>query len=304
MYCCNLISLHINITILLQIMSRRSSRERKPSSKLQDDNRSVSPVPVSPPKHPSEMPIDASIYGVGYLRRQMADELSHLVPHLDFVRLEPEAIKELFWTDYLERRHGEFKAPPKALQRNIKSINTFLYRGNIQKQLEIEKYKRFDEQIIKESNDTWDISKIIVAYESMAVEQTTCKGASFIDIEESKNMNQERKDEVKAGMSQLIRQSFSTKYNQTGSNGWSYCVPVTGAVVKGAKNEVTWLIEELLMSNVKNNGSTDGVTDFASTHTPLMKSISLDITPSVTSNVLVMPIQGDNVALVYNHERH
>ena len=43
-------------------------------------------------------------------------------------------------------------------------------------------------------------------------------------------------------MCQLIRQSFSTKYKQTGSNDWSYCVPITGAVVKGARNEVAWLV--------------------------------------------------------------
>ena len=39
------------------------------------------------------------------------------------------------------------------------------------------------------------------------------------------------------------------------------------AVVKGAKNEVAWLIEELPMSKFNKAGSTDGVTDFASAHT-------------------------------------
>eukprot|EP00956_Cyclotella_meneghiniana_P026120 scaffold55789_cov58-Cyclotella_meneghiniana.AAC.1 len=165
--------------------------------------------------------------------------------HLDFVRLESDAIKELFWTNRHQKKHGEFIPPPKALQRDVKTIKNFLKSGNQQKNQEIAKYKQFDEQLIKESNDVWHVSDITAACKTMDTEPTSCKGITFQDIEESTKLTQERrKDEIKIGMCQLIRQGFSNKYKQTGSNDRSYCVPITitGAVVKGARNEVAWLV--------------------------------------------------------------
>eukprot|EP00956_Cyclotella_meneghiniana_P036729 scaffold129720_cov53-Cyclotella_meneghiniana.AAC.1 len=141
-------------------MNRRSLREKKQSSKIQDD-RSLAPVPV----------------------------------------LESDAIKELFWTDRHQKKHGEFIPPPKALQRDVKTIKNFLKSGNQQKNQEIAKYKQFDEQLIKESNDDWDVSDITAACKTMDTEPTSCKGITFQDIGESTKLTQERrKDEIKIGM--------------------------------------------------------------------------------------------------------
>ena len=62
------------------------------------------------------------------------------------------------------------------------------------KKEEIAKYERFDEQLIKESNDFWDVADITASYESMDIEPASCMGTSFQDIEESTKLTQERKE--------------------------------------------------------------------------------------------------------------
>ena len=120
------------------------------------------------------------------------------------------------------------------------SLNRFIWsrHNGISQHQETAKYKAFDEQLIKEINDVWDVADVTAAYQSMDTEPASCTGISFQDIKESSKITQERKEEIKLGMHQLIRQSFSTKYKQIGSDEWSYCIPITGTVVKGARNVV------------------------------------------------------------------
>jgi hypothetical protein len=232
---------------------RRGGRERKQSSKARGEDEGLSAAPVIPPKHPSNLPIDASIYGLDFLRRQLNDNtVREWIKHLDFVRLRGDDIKDLFWNEYLEKKYGQYLPPPKALQRDKDMIVKYLRCGLHQKQYQVEKYQRFDQEIITTSEQMFDIVNIAASIEyNMAGEVNTeteafvpCRGFTFGDIQTTK-MDDGRKLHVSEGFERLIDQSFAIKYNLAVKKKWEYGIPITGAILKGVKEEVAWTVEEL-----------------------------------------------------------
>ena len=71
---------------------RRSSRARKRPIKLGEDDEHV-----ELPRHHSTSPIDASNYGVRWLKRQMKKETNLFENHYDFIKVPLAAIRKIFW---------------------------------------------------------------------------------------------------------------------------------------------------------------------------------------------------------------
>ena len=84
-----------------------------------------------PHKHPSPVPINTSLYSDPFLIRQKEKDPSWF-KHLDFIRMPLARIKTIFWTRAMEAKHKTFGGPPKALQRNISTINEFFWLGSEQ----------------------------------------------------------------------------------------------------------------------------------------------------------------------------
>ena len=246
---------------------RLSTRARKAPIKLGDDER------VDLPRHHSTAPIDASNYGVRWLKRQMKKETNLFENHYDFIKVPVEAIRKIFWegNKYYENRGYTYMDPPRALRRHPKLIKDFLKLGDQQKRDRIKLYSVFDnsEELDALYNDEseaddsigevtfttgidgawecggWDgiIDGFGGWYDDVSF---PCCGVTMETISQSR-LSDERMADVKFGFKHTIREALVGKANLMRPDNFKWddeaYGDADGVLTTGVDARVDWLVE-------------------------------------------------------------
>lgn len=74
-------------------------------------------LPMTRGEHLSHAPVDATLWSMCYLQQQGVQNKSWY-RHLDFVKMDVNEIKAIFWTNFVEKKYDEYVPPPMALRRD------------------------------------------------------------------------------------------------------------------------------------------------------------------------------------------